>query len=256
VRRVLSRTLAQVIQCVADFLVDDACHLCSVRHGGPPRELHRFQRAIAAPALVSPVPGVSVVNHPVCERCASGLETTRAREVLGPLPVDGGPTIRVHAPFRTNETLLRVIHLVKFGRLRSLLPGAAQAVALCAESAVRRLERPVIVPIPMDRRAVRQRGFNQSTEIGAWLGDHWGIIVAADALLKPHPTRPQSLTPPGERAANVRDAFCAGPGRVSGCDVLLVDDLVTTGATASAATVILAARGAASVTVASLGMAL
>lgn len=255
-RRFLSRALAQAIQCVADFLVDDACHLCSGRHGGYSRELDPFQRAVAAPALVSPVPGVSVVNHPVCERCASGLETARTPEVLGAFPPAGGPAVLVHAPFRTNDILLRVIHLVKFGRLRSLLPGVAQAIALCAESAVRRLERPVIVPIPMDRGAVRQRGFNQSTEIGTWLGGHWGITVAADALLKPHPTRPQSLTPPGERAANVRDAFHAGPGRVSGCDVLLVDDLVTTGATASAATAVLSAHGAASVTVASVGMAL
>ena len=75
-------------------------------------------------------------------------------------------------------------------------------------------------------------------------------------LAKPIGTRPQSVTEHAQRAANVRGAFRIDePTAVAGRDILLVDDLVTTGATAGACASTLFAAGAASVTVISLGQA-
>jgi predicted amidophosphoribosyltransferase len=105
----------------------------------------------------------------------------------------------------------------------------------------------------MDARSLRRRGFNQAERVAVELGERWSLPVVADAVVKPRPTRPQSLAAHDERLSNVRGAFRPGPGSVAGRDAILVDDLVTTGATAAAVAAILGARGAASVTVASLG---
>jgi ComF family protein len=267
------RRFMALIQGVADLLVDDVCHLC---HGPPDEELVRrldpIRRAIAAGAVVR-LPGVGgVITHPVCARCAVALEPAGRPAILGwRLPGGGiltrggelipgasdaspGPLV-VAAAFRSNDVLLRVIHLLKFSRVTCLIESLAEAIAIATRPATTGLSRPVLVAVPMDKAAIRRRGFNQSERIASALGDRWGCRVLADALVKPRPTRAQSLTPRGERLINVRGAFVAGPAGVAGRDVVLIDDLVTTGATAAVAAGVLGSAGAESVTVVCVGQA-
>jgi ComF family protein len=99
------------------------------------------------------------------------------------------------------------------------------------------------VPVPLHRRRLRARGFNQAAEIAK----HLGLPVLA-ALRRVRATRSQTDLPAARRHANVRDAFALGRGaEVAGLRLVLVDDVSTTGATLEACARVLAAAGAADV---------
>jgi ComF family protein len=96
----------------------------------------------------------------------------------------------------------------------------------------------------------REREFNQAERLARLLGRATGIPVRTDVLRRVHPTPSQTRLSRTERAANVRTAFAAVRGcEVEGGRVVLVDDVLTTGATASACAEVLLASGAREVTV-------
>lgn len=236
-----------IIQALADFLVVDACHLCGRPYRGAATPAGDFRPALVAPAVVRVLGAVDVTAHPLCARCARGLVETEDSGWL--------PRVPVIAPFHTNATLLGIVHAVKFGRVTCLIPGLAAAIskALLARGMPR---RPLLVPVPLDPAGRRRRGFNQAELIARELARRSGWELAPRALSKPRATRPQSLMAQGERVANVDKAFRAGPDPVAGRDVVLVDDLVTTGATASVCANVLRRSGGRVVAVACAGRAL
>jgi len=91
----------------------------------------------------------------------------------------------------------------------------------------------VLVPVPLHPRRERSRGFNQAAFLASHLGRRVGLPLAGRALRRVRATPPQSGNP-DDRRRNVRDAFAVpDPGPVAGRHVLLVDDVLTTGATAN-----------------------
>jgi predicted amidophosphoribosyltransferase len=97
------------------------------------------------------------------------------------------------------------------------------------------------------------RGYNQSAAVAQGLAAQLALPYRPGWLVRTRPTPSQVAQTPTERWANVRGAFRVGRFcRPRGVRVLLVDDVLTTGATADAAASVLAAAGAAQVTVAVL----
>ena len=110
----------------------------------------------------------------------------------------------------------------------------------------------VIVPLPLHRRRLWTRKFNQAALIAREVGRISGLPVETMALVRVKATRPQVGLNERERAENVRGAFRVATGRraaIEGKRVVLVDDVLTTGATVSAATRALRRAGAARVDV-------
>jgi len=107
----------------------------------------------------------------------------------------------------------------------------------------------VIVPMPLHVDRLVERGFNQSHEIARFAARALGLACEPRLLRRSRPTRPQVGLARGERIANVRGAFCAGPAGIAGRRVALVDDVVTTGSTVAEAAQVLRAAGAAAVDV-------
>ncbi len=249
--RSLTRVTQSVAQYVVDFLVDDACHACGHRYDESGIRLDGVRAALTQPVSVR-VAGVTIINHPVCVVCASALSPA---DDSTDIPTTGG-SLTVFSAFHTNPVLLGLIHRLKFARVPSLSIGFGGALAVVAATAIDDGDTCVLVPVPMDARSRRRRGFNQAEHIAVAMGKALGIPVAAAALLKSRATPPQSLAARHERRRNVFEAFVAGPDDVTGRTVILVDDLVTTGATVVEAEGVLRASGAASVTVASVGRAL
>lgn len=114
-------------------------------------------------------------------------------------------------------------------------------------AAVARGPRPdLLVPTPLTRRRLRERGFNQAAEIAKALGRELSLDVELRALSKLRDTPPQSGLHGRARRANLRSAFGCEVA-LGGIRVALVDDVITTGATARACAEALKRAGAARV---------
>jgi ComF family protein len=121
-----------------------------------------------------------------------------------------------------------------------------------------------IVPVPLHNRRLRERGFNQAElMLRAWPAvckaagrQQPPPALWADNLVRSRYTRPQIGLDRGQRAANMLGAFqLTDPSAIRGCRVLLVDDVLTTGATVNACTRVLQKAKAASVEVLTLARA-
>lgn len=115
----------------------------------------------------------------------------------------------------------------------------------------------VVVPVPTTPQRRRRRGYNQAELLAESFADHTGRSVRC-ALVRRSEGRSQTSLTPAERRENVRNVFAPGPPEagVAGARVLLVDDVLTTGATASEAAATLASMGAIRVTLVAFARAL
>jgi len=138
-----------------------------------------------------------------------------------------------------------LVHALKYGGWRLAAPVMAERVRALAGARLRGLD--ALVPIPLGRTRLRERGHNQAELLARALGQELGVPVLAGALLRTRETRSQTRLAPAERRRNVAGAFAAaGPG-ARGLSVALVDDVLTTGATLAAAAQALAGLEPASV---------
>lgn len=110
--------------------------------------------------------------------------------------------------------------------------------------AVKKWDITTIIPIPLSRKRRRIRGFNQAELLARELGRGLGIPVDAKNLVRVRDTRPQKKMDAKERSLNLKRAFAwRGKGRIFG-NILLIDDIYTTGSTIDAAARVLKENGA------------
>jgi len=114
----------------------------------------------------------------------------------------------------------------------------------------------VVVPVPMHWGRRLLRGTNSPTILAERLSQRMRVPLAANLLRRTRATEPQFNLPPSERLRNVRGAFAVKMGyHLEGAQVLVVDDILTTGATCSVIARVLKQRGASRVAVAIVGRA-
>ena len=90
----------------------------------------------------------------------------------------------------------------------------------------------IIVPVPLEKRRMKWRGFNQAEEIGKHLADYLKLPLVSEVLVKAKPTPPQVELPSKRRKENLRETFFAKNIKsVRGKNILLLDDVYTTGST-------------------------
>lgn len=166
-------------------------------------------------------------NRIACERCAQPLPTAGvrlcARCLRRPPPFDG-----VWAPLLYREPVDSLIAALKFNRQLAhakLLGSVLSHHPPCAT-----VDR--IVPVPLHRRRLRERGYNQAVELARALARQLDIPLDWRAAQRTRHTSAQSGLNARERTRNVRDAFTA-TRRLDGERIALFDDVVTTGQTAA-----------------------
>jgi ComF family protein len=156
------------------------------------------------------------------------------------------------------------IHALKYDRLYPASSGLGQMLAAAiAQLAGEAPDQMLVIPVPLHRSKYAQRGFNQSRSLAVAAlkflrksHPEWQLTLAASSLLRQRVTESQAGLTPRQRRLNVRGAFTVSdPARVATQHILIVDDILTTGATARAAAKALLAAGAASVWVATLARA-
>jgi ComF family protein len=149
-----------------------------------------------------------------------------------------------------------LIHALKYEGWSELAGTMGEAMSRLA--APRASPRAVVVPVPTTPRRLRARGYNQAELLARSLADARRLPLTA-ALERRGEGDSQTSLAPTERKENVRGAFRArrsARANVAGADVLLVDDVLTTGATASEAAGALAELDPASVTLVAFARAL
>jgi ComF family protein len=142
--------------------------------------------------------------------------------------------------------LRKLIHLYKYGRV---YPLARVLGELLARAAPRDSRYDVVVPMPLHWKRRWQRGFNQSQLLASIVGKRLGAPVVK-AVRRRKPTPPQAGLTSAERRKNVAGAFVVNKRNcVEGRHVLLIDDVLTTGATAGSCAAALKRAGARKVTI-------
>jgi len=152
------------------------------------------------------------------------------------------------------DPVREALHQLKYRRN----VGLGEALATQMSMFVAQLGWPVdtIVPIPLGKKRLKERGYNQVAMVVKPLSLHLGIDYRPAALVRARETRSQVGLSATERKQNVVNAFQADKNKVDGRTVLLMDDVSTTGATLSSAAEALYASGAKEVYAVTLARAL
>jgi competence protein ComFC len=190
--------------------------------------------------------GVRFIQPPFCECCG--------------LPYEGEITTRfecancremdlhfqsARAAVIAGHLVLDVIHRYKYQRALWFEPFLADLLVRAARPALAKEHWDMIVPVPLHPLKKREREFNQAERLAARLGEATDVPVNTRELRRVEPTRTQTLLTREQRAANVRHAFDVRAGcQLEGRRVILVDDVLTTGATTSACACALRKAGA------------
>ena len=175
-----------------------------------------------------------------CERCGMPLEATDAalcgRCLAEPPPLDRMRAAVAYGP------LSRVIALkLKYGRKIALARTMARYMAPLRGEA----SDAILVPVPLHRRRLWWRGFNQSGLIAKELGAKWELPMDQYLLRRVRPTPALKGMNEAQRQRAVSGAFAAVEGRrIDGRTVILIDDVLTTGSTAAACAKALRKAGA------------
>lgn len=149
------------------------------------------------------------------------------------------------------KTVLReLLKALKYHKRRSVLPGLHHYIqAGLQQIDFSSLQNVLVVPVPLHKERLRKRGFNQVELLFREPMAQRGIPMVL-ALARQRNTAPQFGLRPTARRANLQDAFALAvePGQIAGKDIILVDDIMTTGSTMFACGKILLEAGARSLT--------
>jgi len=218
------------------FLYPEVCQLCR-ENRATPSEGFVCEKCRAK---------VKYIEPPFCERCG--------------LPFEGAITVAfecrncrdqelhfasARSAVIARDEVLEVIHHYKYHRALWFEPFLASFLIARARPELTRDKWDLIVPIPLYPAKQREREFNQAERLGARLSAATGIPLEAGVVRRVVPTRTQTQLSRVERVANMRRAFAMAKGRrLSGERIILLDDVLTTGATTSACARELRAGGA------------
>jgi ComF family protein len=239
----VQRAVKRVVCGFLDLLFPDQCRICE-------QPLHEVSRI---PVCSSCLKQPERINAEFCCRtCRTPFLNSQPLDESGQcalcrLGLNGFD--EVYSAGEYEGSLRKLIHLFKFDGVQPL---ARPLGEFMKRTLPRERRFDVIVPMPLHWRRRWQRGFNQSELLAREICRHWHAPVK-NAVRRKRATTPQAGLTSAQRRKNVQGAFAATKAtRLDGLHVLLVDDVLTTGATASACARALKRAGAARVSLITL----
>ena len=163
----------------------------------------------------------------MCPACLAAVEPEPSAFEIGA----GAAAIEARAVYRFEGAARKAVHQLKYQGVTALAPALGRLMAA-------RLPQPsapmVIAPVPLHRSRLRERGYNQAELLAKEVGRRTGALVTTRLLSRTQAAPPQAQAKSVDaRLAAVRGAFQAAP-EAAGADVLLIDDVCTTGSTLAA----------------------
>jgi len=236
------RSLSARLAALADACLPASCIVCG---GDEPSGL--------CAACEDDLPGSHAAR---CPRCATRTAPHAGRDAGD--PAECAACVATPPAFARTIVLAdyaapldRVVHALKFGRDASLARPLGRRLARRADAALGALPAParetlVVTAVPLAGARLAERGFNQSLEIARAFAHSRSLPLAHALLVRLHQSAPASTLHAHERRRALHEAFGA-PVRIDGRTVVVVDDVMTTGATLESAAEALLRAGAASV---------
>jgi ComF family protein len=195
--------------------------------------------------------GIGFIERPYCERLGTPFPVDLGAGLLSPAAIADPPVFaRARAVCRFDGTARELVHRLKYGDRVELSLTLGRMMAQAGRELA--ADAGIVLPVPLHRTRLWRRRFNQAAALAQVVARETSLPLAAKALTRIRRTRQQvGLTRP-QRAENLQGAFhvpAATRGLVEGRRVLLVDDVLTTGATVNAASRALLRAGASAVDV-------
>ena len=179
---------------------------------------------------------LSLIAPPYCERLGIPFAYDPGPGVLSMQAISDPPAYhRARAAVRYDDIARALVHALKYGDRIDLAPTMGRWVARAGRELLK--DADAIVPVPLHWRRLWARRFNQSALLAQAISRETGVAVADTALRRVKATAQQVGLTQSERAQNVQGAFRVPPDRkaqVAGRRVVLVDDVLTSGATSDA----------------------
>ncbi len=184
-----------------------------------------------------------LITPPICPLCGrpqtSGILCSGC--VSWKAEIDG-----IRSPFRFESVIQQAVYQLKYRNLRSI--ATMLAGFLNDFMKTNPIDGNVLVPVPLHKSRVRERGYNQSYLLAKELAKLSGLPVIRNSLVKHTKSLPQARSANvEERKKNVSGVFSVHDRRLKGKEVILVDDVSTSGATLDACAAVLKETGAVSV---------
>jgi len=223
------------------FIYPENCQICHA-HSATPREGY-----VCADCWTE----VRFIRAPFCERCGLPYEG----EITGAFECTNCREMELYFSSARSAVVARgivleVIHRYKYSRALWFEPFLADLLIRQAKPVLARDTWDLIVPVPLHPLKKREREFNQAERMAVQLSRATQIPVDAGLLERVEFTRTQTTLTRPQRAANVRSAFrLRKKAQLDGERIILLDDVLTTGATTSACARVLQRAGAGTVCV-------
>lgn len=196
---------------------------------------------------------ISKVGFIQCNRCGKTVEQP---EIEYCYDCSKGKTYytKGYPVFEYNEAIKKSIFRFKYGNRREYADFYGNEIIKRYGQKLKRLKFDVIIPVPLSRKRINKRGFNQSELIARRIGKFLNVEVDTKSLRRVKDTRPQKILDNNQREKNMKNAFQVSKNSVELKKILLIDDIYTTGSTINACSKKLLANGANSIYFASVAV--
>jgi ComF family protein len=186
------------------------------------------------------------IERPYCEKLGTPFVSDLGEGLLSPAAIADPPAYdRARAAARFGDVARELVHLLKYGDRLDLARPLGGWMARAGRDLL--ADADALVPVPLHWSRLFQRRFNQSAVLARQISKRSGVPVIDDVVLRTRATPPQVGLARKERAQNVQGAFRVEPPariRVKGKQLIVIDDVLTSGATVDACARVLRRAGA------------